>query len=145
MHFWTFEKSNYHHFGPLTVSITTKYRSDPRPNVFSHILTTRHSLLASNVTRLSSTEHIWSILGNYIIQWKKWSENIILVNITTFCEWNMSNHVSLHEETEFKGDRYDSFVCVCVVSFCDWTATGVFSSPPCTLYSSVTITWLRTF
>ena len=124
------EKSNYHNFGPLEVSITTKYRSDPWPNVLSHILIEIQSLLTLNVTRLSSTEHIWPILTHFErIQWKKWSENIILINITIFWEWNMSNHVSLHEETEFDGDRYDSFLCI--VSFCDWPASLEFSTTPC--------------
>ena len=52
------EKSNYHNFGPLEVSIITKYRSDPWPNVLFHILITIQSLLTSNLTRLWSTEHI---------------------------------------------------------------------------------------
>ena len=63
------------------------------------------------------------------LQWKKWYEIIILINITIFCEWNMSNHVSLHEETEFEGDRYDSIMSI--VLFCDWTASRTFNWTPC--------------
>ena len=48
----------------------------------------------------------------------KWSVNTILVNITIFCKWNMSNWVPLlvHDEIEFRGDLYDSFPWI--VSFC---------------------------
>ena len=80
-------------------------------------------------TYLAHFDPFWE--KSWVIQWKKWSENIILINITIFWEWNMPNHVSLHEETEFKGDRYESFVCI--TSFCDWTTTGVFSFPHSTV------------
>ena len=59
---------------------------------------------------------------------QKSSEIIIMINVTSFCEWIMSNWVSLHEETEFRGDRYDSFVCI--ISFCDWSASSDLSSIP---------------
>ena len=71
------EKSNYHNFGPLEVSITTKYRSDPWPNVLSHILIEIQSLLTLNVTRLSSTEHIWPILTHFGPFWENTVEEVI--------------------------------------------------------------------
>ena len=72
-------------------------------------------------------DHTWSIWGESVtIQLKKSSENIIMINITFFCEWQMSNWVPLHEKTEFKDDRCDSLVCI--VSFCDWSTSLDFSS-----------------
>ena len=130
--FWTVWKSAYHNSGRLVDSPPTIYRSDRWPNVLSYILTTTQSLLTSNVTRLSSNEHIWPIwpiLGEIrrfiTILDPLW---IVMINITIFWEWNMSNCVSLHEETEFRSDRYHSLVCT--VSFCSWSASSRFSWTP---------------
>ena len=126
---YTIWKSIYRNFGPLVESVPTPYRSDRWPNVLSRILVAIQSLPTSDVIGLSSNEHIWSIWGNYrhtIMQ--KSSENIIMINVTSFCGWIMSNWVSLHEETDFRVDRYDSFVCI--ISFCDWSASSDLSSIP---------------
>ena len=60
--FWTTWKSIYHNFGSIVDSPPTIYRSDPWPNVLSHILIEIQSFLTLYLIRLSSTEHIWSIL-----------------------------------------------------------------------------------
>ena len=128
--FYTIWKTSYHHFGSFLGPRPTRYRSDRWPNVLSHILIAPQSLLPPNLTRLSSNEHIWSIWGNRgPYNEKKWVENMILVNITIFCGWNMPTWVSLHEETKFRDDRYNSSVCI--VSFSDWPASLSFSWTRC--------------
>ena len=128
--FYTIWKTNYHRFGSFLGPRPTRYRSDRWPNVLSHILVAPHSLLPPNLTRLSSNKHIWSIWGkSWPIQWKKWVENMILVNITIFCGWSMPTWVPLHEETKFRDDRYNSSMCI--VSFSDWPASSPFSWTPC--------------
>ena len=130
--FYTIWKTNYHHFGSFLYPRPIRYRSDRWPNVLSHILIALQSLLPPNLTRLSSNGHIWSICGeSWSIQWKKWAENMIVVHITIFCEWSMSNWVLLHEETKFRDDRYNSSVCI--VSLSDWPASSPFSLTPCSM------------
>ena len=117
-------------FWILTDSITTWYRSDPWASVSSRILTTIHLLLTPDVIRYPLSNIFTRSVRNYdVIQWKQRYENTILINIMIFCEWNTTNCAFLHEQTEFVCDRYDSFMCI--VLFCDGSASRGFNTPPC--------------